>query len=367
MMRLHVLGIPHTQTTNEFNGCAFTAKVHKFLEMMSGRGYEIFHYGHTNRDWSYPDVTHVPVITDQDHSRAYGDAYVTEQSWRATGFTQFGITDSVYTTFTRNAVQAIKQRQQPTDILCVTFGYGHKSIADQLPEMITVETGIGYPAVFAKYRIYESYAVMHAFQGQDNVLHCNQDWYHRVIPNYFRDSEFTYSDRKDDYILYLGRIGRHKGVNIAIEAAERANKRLIIAGQGDINSVGVSVPSTVEVVGYADIETRKQLMANAQALFIASGYLEPFGGVQVEAYLSGTPVISTDWGAFAEYNIDGVTGFRCRTFKDFVHAIDQTRDLDPQTIRTHGEQFLMPAIAPKFDRYFQDIQDIYTGNGWYQM
>jgi glycosyltransferase involved in cell wall biosynthesis len=118
-------------------------------------------------------------------------------------------------------------------------------------------------------------------------------------------------------------------------------------------------------VGYADAEMRRDLMARASALFIASRYGEPFGGVQVEAWMSGTPVISPDWAAFAELNQHGVTGFRCRTFDDFVTAIDQAPTLDPAVIRSYAERFSLEAIAPEYDRYFQDVLNVYTGQGWY--
>ena len=44
-MRLHLLGIPHTQTTYEFSHCAFTGKVKRFAPMMQSVGYDVIHYG----------------------------------------------------------------------------------------------------------------------------------------------------------------------------------------------------------------------------------------------------------------------------------------------------------------------------------
>jgi glycosyltransferase involved in cell wall biosynthesis len=121
------------------------------------------------------------------------------------------------------------------------------------------------------------------------------------------------------------------------------------------------------MVGFADEITRKKLMSNAQALFIASRYAEPFAGVQVEAWLSGTPVISPDWAAFAEYNRDNITGIRCRTLRDFVQACDTVQYLDPGQCRYHGERFLLDRVAPEYERYFQDVLNVYTGAGWNQL
>jgi len=44
-MRLHLLGIPHTQTTSEFSHCAFTGKVKRFSPMLQSVGYDVIHYG----------------------------------------------------------------------------------------------------------------------------------------------------------------------------------------------------------------------------------------------------------------------------------------------------------------------------------
>lgn len=368
--RLHVLGIPHTVTNRDFTACAFTQKVLKFVHMMAARGHQIYHYGHERSEIpDQPNVEHITVVTDQDHREAYGDDYVDNRSWRKLGFSHYYHTqDLAHERFSANSIKAIAARKQPNDFVLCFWGWGVKTVADAHADLIAVEPGIGYGGAWARWRVYESHAVRQALAGAEAVNQCTQDWYHVVIPNYFDVQDFTYNTHKADYVLYLGRVYSGKGVDIAIQATERAGCRLIVAGQGSLEQMGyTAVPAHVTEVGYADAEMRRMLMSQARALFIGSRYAEPFAGVQVEAWLSGTPVISPDYAAFAELNQHGRTGFRCRTFQDFVRAIHNAGQILPQDCRAHGLKFSLEAIAPEYERYFQDVLNVYTGAGWYHM
>ena len=192
---------------------------------------------------------------------------------------------------------------------------------------------------------------------------CKQDWYDAVIPNYFDPDDFTYSKEKDNYFLFLGRVYSGKGVDIAVQVTEATGDKLVIAGQNPENR---TFPSHVDFVGYADVEFRRILMSRAKGAFVASQYVEPFGGVQMELLFSGTPTITTDWGSFVENNIHGVTGFRCRTFEQFCWAAKNIHTINPENCRTWAENFSLDKVATMYEEYFQTVLDVYTGNGWYE-
>lgn len=354
-MRFHLLGLPHTVSNKDYVACAYTQKVVKFGKMMKALGHTIIHYGHEESDLECDE--HVTVTTNRDLEIAYGN-----YDWRAKFF-KFDLNDHAYQTFYGNAIREIADRKQPHDFLLPFWGQGVKPVCDAHSDMIVVEPGIGYgDGHWAKFKIFESYAIYHAYCGLQNVVSCGQSWRDVVIPNYFDVNDFKYSPKKEDYFLYLGRVYDGKGVNIAIDATQRAGVKLVIAGQKE---EGYKLPDHVEYVGYADTEKRKSLMAGARASFLPSMYVEPFGGVQIENLLSGTPTITTDWGAFAENNLHGVTGYRCRVMQDFIDAIHRIDEIKPKDCRTWGENFSLEKVSLMYEKYFVDVLNMYTGKGFY--
>ena len=360
--RIHLLGLPHTKTTLDFTACAYTMKVWKFCKMMEGRGHHLMHYGHEESNPAADEL--ISVISKQEWDAIYG-----EHDFKSSLFT-YDTNDNAYQTFYRNAISEIRKRKQPGDIILPFWGAGVRPICDAHSDLITIEPGIGYAhGHWANYKIFESYAIYHAYCGLDSVGTCNQKWYDVVIPNYFDLDEFKYSDKKEDYFLFVGRVYDGKGLNIAIQATEAMGAKLKVAGQLSDHYADSNYkwPAHVEFVGYAGLNKRKELMKGAIASFLPSMYVEPFGGVQIENLLSGTPVITTDWGAFSENNIEGVTGYRCRTFEDFVSAATNCKNGKIKSIdcRNHGETFSLENIAPKYEKFFLRVTDIYSGKGWY--
>ena len=359
-MRFHALGLPHTVTSKEFGACAYTQKVLKFGKMMTKLGHEVIHYGHEDSDLICTE--HVSVLKNEDFEIAYGN-----HDWRK-NFFKYDNGDHAYQTFYKNAIAEIQKRKQKNDFILPFWGQGVKTICDAHPDLITVEPGIGYAGGhWARWKVFESYAIYHAYCGLDKVGYCNQDWYEAVIPNYFDVDDFEFCDKKEDYFLFMGRIFSGKGVHIAIEVTEKIGAKLVIAGQNNLESMGYSeTPKHVEFTGYADFETRRKLMAKAKGAILPSMYVEPFGGVQVEMLLSGTPTITTDWGAFSENNIHGMTGYRCRTFDQFCWAASNIENIKPGDCRRWGENFSLEKVGLMYEEYFQSVLDVYQGNGWYE-
>lgn len=365
-MKFHIFGLPHTITNEEFCACAYTQKVRKFARMMGDRGHTVIHYGHPDSD--VPGAEHVDTISRETFHRVYG-----EHDYRNKFFT-FSMEDDAYKEFFAKTIAAVWAKKEKNDFLLPFWGWGHKPICDAHPDSwgtFTVEPGIGYSSGhFASYKIFESYSLYHAYCGLESSSQCKQNWYEVVIPNYFDLDEFEYSEEKEDYLLFLGRVYEGKGIHIAIQMAKETGIPLKVAGQNIPefkDGFKDEIPDCVEFVGYAGIEERKRLMAKAKGFILASKYIEPFGGTMIEALLSGTPVISTDWGAMSENNLHGITGYRCRTFDHFIWAAKNIGNISSKACREWGENFSLENVAPMYEEFFSMVLDQKEPKAWYTL
>jgi len=372
-MRFHVVAMPHTQTSMKHSACAFTTKVLKFCKMMSSLGHQVYHYGAENSEVSDYCVEDIQIISAKEQESFFGPSnpdklYTLE--WE-------GKSPYWYITNSR-AITEINKRKRQGDFVCVIMGRLNEPIAQGVGQsVLTVEYGIGYngpmPRAPGRFRIYESYAHMHKLWGVEGGYDPDGHLYDAVIPNYFDPNDYKYSSKKQDYFLYLGRLVQRKGINIAVEACKKLGFKLKIAGPGCDKVVGNKIHCTDgsvyegEYVGVAMGEKRSELFRNARATFVPTTYIEPFGGVAVESQLAGTPVITTDFGAFPETVEHGKTGFRCSTLNDFVQAARAVDQLNYLYIHKRAVQlYSMDNVRYQFDTYFHRLQDLWA-QGWYTL
>jgi glycosyltransferase involved in cell wall biosynthesis len=354
-LRVHLISVPNTIAAPWYSMCPFTAKVVKIARMLRAEGHHVIHYGHERSDVYCSE--HVTVAADADLEASYPghDPYLS-------GPPLLKITDPIFKTFLQNTIREIGSRKQPGDILLATFGSWFQVIAHAHPDLIIIEPGVGYKPRGPNC-IFESYAIMHATQTHTMAEQPSNDfWYDTVIPVAYDPAEFTYRGEKENYMLFLGRMVPGKGIDIAERVAEETKTDLIVAGQGEPR------PDTkyVKHVGVVDMHKRSKLLAGAKALICPSSYMEPFCGSHVEAEMCGTPVISTDWGAFAEYNPHGLTGYRCKSFEQFIWAVNHVHELDPFAIRSWAKNFSLDNIGPMYTDYFHIVKACYGGKGWFE-
>lgn len=367
-MRLHVLSLPHTQVTKEFNLCAYTDKVRKFCNMMTDRGHEVFLYAPGEKT-DARCTEHISTLSTEEQQGYFGSV-----DWKKDFFPIVWDANLDYWKISNaRTITEITKRKEQKDIICVIAGVCQKPVADAFPNMQNVEFGIGYEGVFSNNKVFESYAHMHFVYGilgkRDGV------WFDSVIPNYFDPSDFEFSEEKEDYYLYIGRLVRRKGVEIASEVCKKLGKKLKIAGQGVVEYVPgkklVTKEFTLkgdhfEYVGTVNIEERSKLMKNAKAVFLPTHYLEPFGGTSIEPLFCGTPTITTDWGAFSENIIHGKTGFRARTMGEFLHAAKNVDTLDKKEIYKYAlENFSTDRVSQLYEAYFRQVLSLWDENGFY--
>jgi glycosyltransferase involved in cell wall biosynthesis len=334
MSTLHILGSPYSPTHINNRIDPFSIAALKFITYMMNYGWRCIHYSVVGSEVPCENVIcNDRILPERPPNTAE---------------------------FNRRAGPEIAKRKQPGDMIICFHGVDNKGACDQNPDLKAIEPSIGYDtkAVFAPYRAFVSTAQMHMFYGERGML-MSPSWFDAVIPNAMTASEFDYCEEKEDYLLFFGRVMETKGVILAIQVAEHTGQRLVIAGPGTLQSMGyTTIPNHVEMVGLCDAEQRRKLMSKAKAIIGPTYYIEPFGNMITEGFMSGTPAITTDWGGFCDTVINGYTGYRCREFREFTSAINNIGNIKPSDCRDWAmKNYEDSVVHEKLHNYITKIRD----------
>ncbi|HTH62525.1 MAG TPA: glycosyltransferase family 4 protein [Paraburkholderia sp.] len=155
-----------------------------------------------------------------------------------------------------------------------------------------------------------------------------------------------HTDRKPEYLAFLGRICPEKRVDTAIKIAAQSGLPLKIAAKVDkvdreyfkTEIEPLLSQAHVEFVGEIDESQKPAFLSGAKALLFPIDWSEPFGLVMIESMACGTPVIAFNRGSVPEVIDNGLTGYIVEDVQGAVAALQNIDSLSRDAIRAQFER-----------------------------
>lgn len=320
-------------------GDAFNQFAIKFSELMTNNGHEVLFYSNSREKIICSEF--IQVLTEDDYIMLEKNTFPFNDGrylmYNSDTENHKNNLKKIYEEKTINILKDKIRGDKKKEFFFHFYNCATKNISLAYPYIQNVEMMMGCSSFFCKNVLFASVSFL-----TDTLEHMKYvPKNYEIIPPLFKKTEFEYKNVKvDNTFLYLARIQKCKGVDLIFELAKALPKvYFVIAGaahcEKNILYVPYNVPNNpneytpynlkdypnINYIGFADITERKDLLSNCCALIQPTPYKEPFGFNIIEAYLSGTPVITSANGAFLETVKNGVTGYLCSTFEDYIEAI----------------------------------------------
>ena len=155
---------------------------------------------------------------------------------------------------------------------------------------------------------------------------------------------FIQPGARDQFILYVGRIEKVKGILTLIDAVAGTNMKLKIAGTGAAlgemqDYVQNTAIGNVEFLGFCSKENVYRLTLQASCVVCPSEWYENYPYSVIESLLLARPVVGAAIGGIPELVLDGVTGllFEPGNVIDLKNKLQQLWD-DPEQAVHFGRQ-----------------------------
>jgi glycosyltransferase involved in cell wall biosynthesis len=174
-------------------------------------------------------------------------------------------------------------------------------------------------------------------------------------------SRFELADTADDYYLVVGALVPYKRIDLAVGAATRLGRRLLVVGTGpeDARLRALAGP-TVSFLGWRSDAEIARLYARCRALIFPA--VEDFGITPLEAAAAGRPTIALARGGALEtmVGLDAAEAptavfFEAQTVDALVEAIARferaAERFDPKALRARAEAFDRPVFKQRLGDY----------------
>ncbi len=152
------------------------------------------------------------------------------------------------------------------------------------------------------------------------------------------------------YYIVASRPVHYKRIDIAIGAARKLHRKLIVVGGQKTDHVADD--GCVQFLGHVSDQALVELIRGARAM-IAPQH-EDFGMAILEANACGRPVISLARGGAVETVIDGTTGVLVeqQSVEAFAQALErfERMSFEPHVIRRHAESFSKSSFKQAFEQ-----------------
>lgn len=185
----------------------------------------------------------------------------------------------------------------------------------------------------------------------------------RTVYNGIDISQFKFNETPDEHFVWIARVDKYKGIGNAIQAAEKADATLTMAGRLDYTQkdyfakeIKPHLNKKITFIGEIGGKQKSHFYRNAKALLYPIMWNEPFGLVMIEAMACGTPVIAFDYGSVREVVKDGKTGFVVKTIPEMVRAMKKINTIDRRECRKWVEEkFSITAMVDGYEEVYERI------------
>lgn len=174
---------------------------------------------------------------------------------------------------------------------------------------------------------------------------------------------------KEDFLLFVGRLDRKKGADIAMRVAINNGYKIVVVGkpsEGNKDSEKFFKEEVTPLLDnplvehHANIDHFELLNYYAKAkavLFpILDGNKEPFGLVPVEAMASGTPVIALDNSLTRETIKNGFSGLLAMNEEEMSAKLSELNTIKPENCRAWvAENFTRDIMAANYLKLYSSL------------